>query len=147
MELVPRVHVHLTVSDLDKSREFYTRFFGVAPVKERPGYAKFLPPFGPLNLAISDGHTATAGGAVDHVGLQLASRDDVVRELTRVKAAGLAVREEMGVDCCHANQDKFWVRDPDGVDWEVYVLNYDLEESAPVRRSLPLASGGCCASS
>ena len=152
MELVPRVHVHLTVSDLDKSREFYTRFFGVSPVKERPGYAKFLPPFGPLNLAISDGHTATAGGAVDHVGLQLASREDVVRQLTRVKAAGLAVREEMGVDCCHANQDKFWVEDPDGVEWEVYHLNYDLEEETAASATcgapagLALApTGGCCA--
>ena len=48
-------------------------------------------------------------------------------QLARVKAAGLPVREEMGVNCCHANQDKFWVQDPDGVEWEVYHLNYDLE--------------------
>jgi hypothetical protein len=34
----------------------------------------------------------------------------------------------MGVNCCHANQDKFWVQDPDGVEWEVYHLNYDLED-------------------
>ena len=49
------------------------------------------------------------------------------REMERVKAAGLPVREEFSVDCCHANQDKFWVQDPDGVDWEVYVLNHDIE--------------------
>jgi hypothetical protein len=48
-------------------------------------------------------------------------------QLARVKAAGLPVTEEMGVNCCHANQDKFWVKDPDGVEWEVYHLNYDLE--------------------
>jgi hypothetical protein len=71
-------------------------------------------------------------------------------ELARVKAAGLPVREEMGVDCCHANQDKFWVQDPDGVDWEVYHLNYDLEDevAAPGRSGLTLAKdGACCASS
>jgi hypothetical protein len=60
------------------------------------------------------------------------------------------VREEMGVDCCHANQDKFWVQDPDGVEWEVYHLNYDLERevTAPRTMGLPLAkSGGSCCSS
>ena len=35
------------------------------------------------------------------------------------------------MNCCHANQDKFWVQDPDGVEWEVYHLNYDLEDEAP----------------
>jgi lactoylglutathione lyase len=134
------------VSDLAKSREFYEKFLGAPPVKVKPGYVKFLPEWAPVNLALSDGGAAGAG-TIDHVGVQVAAVDTVMAELARVKAAGLPVREEMGVDCCHANQDKFWVRDPDGVDWEVYVLNYDLEESAPVRRSLPLASGGCCASS
>jgi hypothetical protein len=80
-------------------------------------------------------------------------------QLQRVKAAGLPVREEFGVDCCHANQDKFWVEDPDGVEWEVYVLNHDLEDESPAlenaspalkdeSRSLRLAkSATCCAPS
>jgi hypothetical protein len=55
----------------------------------------------------------------------------------------------MGVNCCHANQDKFWVQDPDGVEWEVYHLNYDLEDAAPTAglKTLPLAkASSCCAS-
>lgn len=138
---VPRVHVHMKVSDLVKSRDFYARFFGARPVKEKPGYVKFLPPWGPLNLALSEGRPADGRGPVDHVGIQVESRETVLRELARVKAAGLAVREELDVDCCHANQDKFWVHDPDGVEWEVYVLNRDLED-AP--RGLPLAKGTSC---
>jgi catechol 2,3-dioxygenase-like lactoylglutathione lyase family enzyme len=144
--MVPRVHVHLTVSDLDKSRAFYELFFGAAPVKIKPGYVKFLPAWGPLNLALSAGRSA-GEGHVDHMGIQLASRSEVLQQLARVKAAGLAVREEMGVDCCHANQDKFWVEDPDGVEWEVYVLNHDLAagEPATARGARPLATtGGCC---
>src|SRR5206468_9990706 len=66
----------------------------------------------------------------DHFGVQVESPAVVVRELARVKAAGLPVREEMGVSCCHANQDKFWVQDPDGVEWEVYHLNFDVEGPA-----------------
>ena len=134
----PRVHVHMTVSDLAKSREFYARFLGAAPVKDKPGYVKFLPPFGPPNLALSEGRLAEGRGHVGHMGIQVESWEIVVRELARVTAAGLAVREEFGVDCCHANQDEFWVRDPDGVEWEVYVLNRDLEET-PL--GLPLAKG------
>ena len=84
---------------------------------------------------------------MNHMGLQLASRDQVVTQLERVKVAGLPVREEFGVDCCHANQDKFWVEDPDGVEWEVYVLNHDLEDEAPIPRGLPMAkAAGCCSS-
>ena len=64
------------------------------------------------------------------------------------------MREEIGVNCCHANQDKFWVQDPDGVEWEVYHLNHDLEDEARVAPSrgertagLTLAkASACCAS-
>jgi len=73
-----------------------------------------------------------------------------MEQLARVKASGLPVREEIGVDCCHANQDKFWVRDPDGVEWEVYYLNYDLEDETPKAQptALPLAKdAACCAPS
>ena len=81
---------------------------------------------------------------------------EVIAQLSRIKAAGLPVREEMGVNCCHANQDKFWVQDPDGVEWEVYHLNYDLEDEttdvAPSRAEratgLSLAkTTACCAPS
>ena len=128
----PKVHVHMAVSNLEKSREFYEKFFGVVPVKVKPGYVKFLPGFGPLNLALSQAHPSGTGGHVDHMGIQVPSQEIVIREMERVKAAGLPVREEFSVDCCHANQDKFWVQDPDGVDWEVYVLNHDIDEVAPV---------------
>ena len=157
MNDLPRVHVHMTVSDLDKSRDFYTRFFGVVPVKEKPGYVKFLPTFGPLNLALSQARPSEGRGHVDHMGIQVDSAEIVMRELARVKAAGLPVREEMAVNCCHANQDKFWVHDPDGVEWEVYVLNHDLEEETAACNTgkdhmtglgalRVVSSGGCCSS-
>src|SRR5205814_8502118 len=92
----PKVHVHMTVSDLEKSRAFYEKFFGAGPVKVKPGYVKFLPPFGPLNLALSQAAPAEGRGHVDHMGIQVESSAVVTRELARVKAAGLTVREEMG---------------------------------------------------
>jgi len=158
----PKVHVHMAVSNLEKSREFYEKFLGVAPVKVKPGYVKFLPGFGPLNLALSQAHPSGQGGHIDHMGIQVESQAEVVREMERVKAAGLPVREEFSVDCCHANQDKFWVQDPDGVDWEVYVLNRDIEEAIadagssacapatvqqPMKQTLAVVKSSSCCSS
>jgi N-acetylglutamate synthase-like GNAT family acetyltransferase/SAM-dependent methyltransferase/catechol 2,3-dioxygenase-like lactoylglutathione lyase family enzyme len=142
--LVPRVHTHLGVTDLARSRAFYEKFLGIGPVKVKDGYVKFLPPWAPLNLALSEHSGTSAQGWRAHLGLQLGSRAEVVRQLERVKAAGLAVREEFGVDCCHANQDKFWVEDPDGVEWEVYVLNHDLEEERPAAGLRLAQPGACC---
>jgi len=50
-----KVHVHMHVSGLAKSREFYRAFFGAAPIKEKPDYITFLPSWGPVNLALSLG--------------------------------------------------------------------------------------------
>ena len=146
-----KVHLHMHVSDLAKSRGFYEKFFGGDPVKVKQGYVKFLPEWAPVNLALSAGGHG-GDGVVNHVGVQVGSVGDVMTQLARVKDAGLPVREEMGVNCCHANQDKFWVQDPDGVEWEVYHLNYDLEgdEGEAVPRSNPLSVVGattCCGSS
>ena len=86
-----KVHLHLHVSDLAKSREFYEKFLGSGPVKVKAGYVKFLPEWAPVNLALSDGGAAGAG-TIDHVGVQVAAVDTVMAELARVKAAGLPVR-------------------------------------------------------
>jgi lactoylglutathione lyase len=131
-----KVHLHMHVSDLAKSRDFYEKFLGGDPVKVKPGYVKFLPEWAPVNLALSTGGHIGAG-TIDHVGVQVESVETVMSQLARVKSAGLAVVEEMGVNCCHANQDKFWVKDPDGVEWEVYHLNYDLEADEEERNRRP----------
>ena len=39
--------------------------------------------------------------------------------------AGLITRDEMQTDCCYATQDKTWVKDPDGNEWEVFVVLQD----------------------
>ena len=148
-----KVHLHLHVSDLAKSREFYEKFLGATPVKIKPGYVKFLPEWAPVNLALSTGGP-TGAGTIDHVGVQVETGETVMNQLSRVKGSGLPVVEEMGVNCCHANQDKFWVKDPDGVEWEVYHLNYDLEGDEEERNRQPdrlamlgTTTSACCSGS
>jgi catechol-2,3-dioxygenase len=138
---LPKVHVHLQVADLAAATGFYRALFG-EPVKLRPGYAKFLPAWAPLNLAVSERARTERGSGLSHLGIQVASPAEVQRHLQRVRAAGLPVRIEMGVDCCHANQDKFWVADPAGIEWEIYHLNHDLPE--PDAACAPQGASSCC---
>ena len=124
-----RIHVHLSAVDLNRSREFYERFLGVAPVKEKVDLIKFTPDFVPVNLTISPAKRDMVNGrAMNHLGVEVESNDAVMRHLGRIKAAGIVAREQLNVTCCYANQSKFWVIDPDGVEWEIYHVNYDTME-------------------
>ena len=49
----------------------------------------------------------------------------------KAKQKQLISKEEMGTNCCYAVQDKFWVSDPDGVQWEVYYFHADAEFNDP----------------
>ena len=128
--MTARVHIHLKATDLTVSRDFYRKFLGVEPVKDKPDHVKFLVPFAPLNLVISPAKKLSAEGptAVNHLGIELPSAAIVEEHLQRAKHAGLSVRQQLNVNCCYANQSKFWVIDPDGVEWEVYHVNYNLIE-------------------
>jgi hypothetical protein len=46
----------------------------------------------------------------------------------------------MQTDCCYAKQDKTWVHDPDGNEWEVFVV---LEDNLPEKPGSPETA--CCA--
>lgn len=122
--MTPSVHIHLKAADLNTSREFYRKFLGAEPVKDKPDHVKFLVPFAPLNLVISPARMQPAPeerAAVNHLGIEVSSGAAVQQHLTRVKQDGLKVLEQLNVNCCYANQSKFWVIDPDGIEWEVYI--------------------------
>ncbi len=137
MSTFPKIHLSFAVNDLARSIDFYTKFFGEEPIKTKPGYAKFLPSVAPLNLALHT-NAKVDGDATHHMGIQVEDRETVVHHLQRIKDAGLMTDEEMNVDCCYANQDKFWVKDPDGREWEIYVLNRDIDEHGHGQ------AAGCC---
>src|ERR1700687_54933 len=125
----------LNVTDVSRSLEFYRRLLGIEPSKVRTGYAKFDVQNPPLNLTLNE--SVVAGrGALSHLGIQVSSTDDVLALREKWAAAGLLTRDEMQTDCCYALQDKTWVRDPDGNEWEAFVV---LEDN------LPQASA-CCGS-
>lgn len=126
-----KAHLALNVHNVQQSLEFYRKMLGVEPSKVRTGYAKFDVQNPPLNLTLNE--VAFAGrGALSHLGIQVASTNDVLAMRDKWAESGLVTRDEMQTDCCYATQDKTWVRDPDGNEWEVFaVLKDNLPESAP----------------
>jgi catechol 2,3-dioxygenase-like lactoylglutathione lyase family enzyme len=119
-----KAHLALNVHSVERSIEFYTELFGIEPSKVRTGYAKFDVQNPPLNLTLNE-HDFTYPGALSHLGIQVAGTDDVLAMREKWIEAGLLTRDEMQTSCCYALQDKTWVRDPDGNEWEVFVVLQD----------------------
>lgn len=152
---VLKAHLALNVRDVGRSIEFYRKMLGIEPSKVRAGYAKFDVQNPPLNLTLNQ-HGFNERGALSHLGLQVTSTGDVLATRERWAEAGLVTRDEMDTNCCYARQDKTWVHDPDGNEWEVFVVLEDnlaetsmccvtgeAEEAGAAEKSEP--SAGACA--
>jgi catechol 2,3-dioxygenase-like lactoylglutathione lyase family enzyme len=138
--LALKAHVAIHVRNVAQSTEFYRKMFGIEPCKVRSGYAKFDVQNPPLNFTLNEAPFQDAG-ALSHMGIQVGSTADVLSIRQRWTDAGLMTRDEMQTDCCYATQDKAWVHDPDGNEWEVFVV---LKDNLPGRQAEP-ASAACCA--
>lgn len=120
-----RVQLALNVSDMDAAVEFYSKLFATEPAKRRPGYANFAIAEPPLKLVLFENPTATE--KLNHLGIEVESSEKVAAASDRLKQANLKVRSEHQTTCCYALQDKVWIQDPEGDEWEVYTV---LEDSA-----------------
>ncbi len=135
-------HISLNVTDVSRSVTFYKAFFGAEPFKVRPGYAKFQLDNPKLNFALNEKpDLALYNGALNHLGFQVTTTDDVLLLRLRLKQAGLATEDEMQTTCCYSVQDKIWVQDPDGNNWEVFTVLSD----ASAYRTAETKNGVCCA--
>lgn len=149
-----RLHVHVGVSDLAASIQFYSTMFGAAPSVEKPDYAKWMLEDPRVNFAISQGREAgTLGVGVSHLGVQAETAEELADVSARLAAAGRPVLEEGATTCCYAKSDKSWISDPDGVVWEAFHTTGEATSygTSPALGSLvvdapaaaPVASG-CC---
>ena len=130
-------HLAINVRDVEESIAFYQKMFGVEPSKVRTGYAKFDVAEPALNFTLNQ-VPFNGRGALSHLGIQVATTDDVYLMKTRWQESGLTPRDEMQTTCCYALQDKAWVNDPDGNEWEVFTV---------IRDNLPEAKSNdatCC---
>lgn len=134
-----RIHMGLAVSDLERSKDFYQTLFGQPPIKERPGYAKFEPADPSVNLSLNEARFEEGARRLPaHFGIQVKTSQAVTDAVERFRAAGLAPRTEEQTACCYAVQDKAWVQDPDGNEWEVFVVT---DADSPLRKD---EDSSCC---
>jgi catechol 2,3-dioxygenase-like lactoylglutathione lyase family enzyme len=137
-----RVQLALNVSDLDAAVEFYSKLFGAEPAKRKRGYANFAITRPPVKLVLMEsesGRGSGVSGALNHLGVEVESPEEVSDAAERLTAAGLDPDIRNSTTCCYALQDKAWIVDPDGAPWEVYTVLAD----APDETSLGCSTEGC----
>ena len=117
-------HVSLNVASIPDAVERYRKILGAEPAKVRRDYAKFELADPPLVLSLNLGGEP---GTVGHLGIRRPDSGSVAAELRRAQSDALEPFSEEGVTCCYAKADKFWVRDADGIPWEMYTLLADAD--------------------
>lgn len=116
-----RLHVHVGVSNLDESIQFYSALFATEPTVIKDDYAKWMLDDPRVNFAISSGNNASKG--IEHLGIQAESTDELAEVYGRLAAAEGPVLDEGATTCCYAKSEKSWISDPDGVVWEAFYTN------------------------
>ena len=113
-----RMHVHVAVDDLNRSIGFYSALFGTNPAVVKSDYAKWMLDDPRVNFAIS---TRSKQSGLDHLGIQVESKDELSEVYARLRNAGGTVIEQGQTTCCYAKSEKSWIDDPAGISWETFL--------------------------
>jgi catechol 2,3-dioxygenase-like lactoylglutathione lyase family enzyme len=146
-----RLHVHVSVKDLEASVRFYSQLFATDPAVRKPDYAKWMLEDPRVNFAISqrDGKPG-----VQHLGIQVEDRAELAEVYQRLQQTEGPVIEEGETVCCYAHSEKSWIEDPQGVQWETFLTTgqstvYGTDEIRPKlanRSKGARGTRGCCSS-
>ncbi len=156
-----RMHVHVSVDDITHSIGFYSALFAAPPAVVKPDYAKWMLDDPRVNFAIS---TRGRQPGLDHLGIQVESRDELQEVYARLREAGGGIIDQGQTACCYAKSEKSWIDDPAGISWETFFTtgentNYgdgSGERGARVAHEKPCcepavaparAASACCATS
>lgn len=149
-----RLHVHVSVGDLQKSIGFYSALFQAPPTVSKPDYAKWMLEDPRVNFAVSQKGDRNPG--LNHLGIQAEDDGELETLYAALGAANISTHDETCAKCCYAESDKHWATDPDGLVWETFrtmgqiaVYGEDRAEALdtlakPVPEPAPVESKGCC---
>lgn len=112
-----RLHVHVSVEDIQKSVSFYSALFASQPSVVKSDYAKWMLEDPRVNFAIS---TRGREPGLDHLGIQVESQGELHEVYGRLRQAGGNVLEQGETACCYAKSEKSWIDDPAGIAWETF---------------------------
>ena len=144
-----RLHVHISVDDIEKNIRFYSALFGDEPSVTKTDYAKWDLAEPAVNFAISKRGSKTG---LDHVGIQADNDEELNAIQSRLEQAGIAGTEQHNAACCYARSNKYWTQDPQGIPWESFhsldsIPTFSGDGDAPVASGCcvpEIKSGECC---
>jgi catechol 2,3-dioxygenase-like lactoylglutathione lyase family enzyme len=111
-------HLALTVSDLERSFQFYHDVFGMLAVYREPNFLQAQTP-GARDVLVLEAGTENVGrsGGIKHFGFRLAEARDIDRAATAIERAGGKIKHR-GEFC--PGEPYIFFKDPDGYDVEVW---------------------------
>lgn len=141
-------HASIDTDDLARSSAFYRALFGAEPVLVRRDYARFGP--GELGFVLGlvlvlDARRAGARdtGGLRHLGVLFPDAEALRAARQRLDAAGFPSSGAEHVECCYAELDQYWVSDPSGVRWELFLAHEEVLE-ARSERTATCCAPSCC---
>ena len=123
----PRTHISLHVKSIDATVDFYTKFFNQPAAKVKEGYAKYELDQPAVTISFIEKENGIQS-SFGHLGIQVKTKEELNEKLNLARGNKIVQLEEAETACCYAIQDKFWVKDPDGYEWEVYHFIEDDEQ-------------------
>ena len=141
-----RLHISLAVEDLDRSVAFYSSLFATEPTVRKADYAKWMLDDPRVNFAVQ---TRGTHKGLDHMGIQVETRDELVEVYDRLTQAGAPSHEEGETVCCYARSEKSWVIDPEGIAWETFLTtgdspDYGTDIDVVAKIGAAPRASGCC---
>ncbi len=119
-----KLHIHMSVDNIEESIAFYSTQFAAKPTKVKEDYAQWLIEDMCLNFAIS---TRGEKKGINHLGVQYESDEALDIAQKEFEAKGIKGKEDKGSTCCYMASNKYWVTDPTGIVWENYHSMEDIE--------------------
>jgi hypothetical protein len=112
-----RMHVHISVSNLEESIQFYSGMFANQPTVVKSDYAKWMLDDPRVNFTISQRGLEVG---LNHLGIQVESAEELAEMQQRLNRLPTPVLEQADAYCCYANSDKYWIKDPSSIAWEAF---------------------------
>jgi catechol 2,3-dioxygenase-like lactoylglutathione lyase family enzyme len=136
-----RMHVNLSVENLDASIAFYNSLFDCEPSVIKPDYARWMLDDPRVNFAIT---TRGDRKGVDHLGIQVENESELTEVYGRLATAGAPTIEEGATTCCYAESEKSWIFDPEGIAWETFLTRAESPVYGNDQIKHGKAQSACC---
>ncbi len=136
-----RLHVHMSVDNLDDNIRFYSTLFASEPTVKHDDYAKWMLDDPHVNFAISK---RGAKPGIDHLGMQADNDEELMELKQRLELTQKPIETQENTACCYAISDKHWVTDPQGIAWESFNALSEIPTFNEPSKSITNESA-CCA--